>query len=100
MAPSVALTIHRASRSRALCWLLVFWAAAAGCGLDLDDVARIAPDEARDALERQQAVAVDTRYRFQYEAGHIKGAICMPLEEIEARADELPRDKQVITYCS
>lgn len=75
-------------------------AAAAGCGLDLDDVPRISPAEARDALQRQEAVAVDTRYRFQYVAGHIVGAISMPLEEVGERADELPRDKKIITYCT
>lgn len=44
-------------------------------------------------------VLLDTRDREDYRRGHIKGALSMPLEEIDKRYRDLPRDKDVVTYC-
>ncbi len=42
---------------------------------------------------------VDMRAREDYQRGHIKGALSMPLEEIDKRYRDLPRDKEIVTYC-
>ena len=65
-----------------------------------DGVRRITPAEAREAVEQGRAVIVDVRGEDSYKAGHIKGARWIPLNDIGARAGELPRDKMIITYCS
>ena len=65
-----------------------------------DGVRRITPAEAREAVERGRAVIVDVRGEDSYKAGHIKGARWIPLNDLGARAGELPRDKMIITYCS
>ncbi len=39
------------------------------------------------------------RDREDYQRGHIKGAISMPLEEIDRRYRDLPTDKDIVTYC-
>ena len=44
-------------------------------------------------------VLLDMRDREDYRRGHIEGAISMPLEEIDKRYQDLPRDKEVVTYC-
>jgi rhodanese-related sulfurtransferase len=44
-------------------------------------------------------VLLDVRGREDYQSGHIKGAWSMPLAEIDARYNELPRDREVVTYC-
>ncbi len=44
-------------------------------------------------------VLVDVRSRSSYIKEHIKGAINIPLEEIDSNLDKLPRDKPVIVYC-
>jgi len=44
-------------------------------------------------------VLLDMRGREDYQSGHIKGAWSMPLAEIDARYNELPRDREVVTYC-
>ena len=44
-------------------------------------------------------VLLDTRDREDYRRGHIKGALSMPLEEIDKRYRDLPRDKDIVTYC-
>ena len=30
----------------------------------------------------------------------IKGAVHIPLDQLESRADEIPRDRPVVTYCA
>lgn len=42
---------------------------------------------------------LDMRAKEDYQRGHIKGAWSMPLAEIETRYNDLPRDKEVVTYC-
>jgi rhodanese-related sulfurtransferase len=41
---------------------------------------------------------VDVRSRDEYLARHIAGAISIPLNTIEARADEIPRQGLVVLY--
>ena len=42
---------------------------------------------------------LDVREAYELEAGTIGGAQHIPLGEVEARADELPRDRPVVVYC-
>lgn len=44
-------------------------------------------------------ILADVRGRPAFEKGHIKGAICLPMEEIDARQSELTRDREVVVYC-
>ncbi len=44
-------------------------------------------------------VLLDTRGRKAFEQGHIPGAWCLPLEEFDALASQLPRDRELVTYC-
>jgi ABC-type phosphate transport system auxiliary subunit len=63
-------------------------------------VPRISPAEARQAQAAQGALLVDVRGQSFYREHHIAGAINMPLDEMPARLGELPRDRDVILYCS
>ncbi|HJU55007.1 MAG TPA: rhodanese-like domain-containing protein [Pyrinomonadaceae bacterium] len=65
-----------------------------------DGVRRVTPAEARAAVEKGQAVIVDVRGEDSFKAGHVKGALWIPLNDIASRAGELPRGKMIITYCS
>ena len=44
-------------------------------------------------------VVVDVRPAEEYQAGHIAGAVSIPLEELEQRLRELPHDRGVVAYC-
>lgn len=48
---------------------------------------------------RDKLVVLDVRPQEEYEAGHIPGAISIPLEELKRRVKELPRSKQIVAYC-
>jgi rhodanese-related sulfurtransferase len=44
-------------------------------------------------------VLLDARDRASYRAGHIPGALSMPLDEIEKLAGTLRHDIEYVTYC-
>jgi len=49
---------------------------------------------------REGVVTVlDVRPEEEYRAGHIPGAISIPLKEMERRLSDLPRDQEIVAYC-
>ncbi len=46
------------------------------------------------------AVVVDVREPMEYRAGHVPGAILMPMGRVTERADELPTDQPVYVICA
>jgi rhodanese-related sulfurtransferase/DNA-binding HxlR family transcriptional regulator len=44
-------------------------------------------------------VILDVRPRAEFEAGHLPGAISIPIEDLAARLDELPSDTEIVAYC-
>jgi hypothetical protein len=66
------------------------------------DVPRVPVDQAKAALDSGMAIIVDVRTPQAYEASHIKGAISIPLGEIELNPTGLNLDKNkwIITYCT
>jgi rhodanese-related sulfurtransferase len=67
--------------------------------------------EDRDALEAVDAAALmerlsdgsvvvlDVRPEEEYRAGHIPGALSVPVDALEAALQTLPKDKEVVAYC-
>jgi rhodanese-related sulfurtransferase/DNA-binding transcriptional ArsR family regulator len=49
--------------------------------------------------EADEALVIDVRPADEYAAGHIPGAVSIPLGELPARLDELPAGSQVVAYC-
>ena len=44
-------------------------------------------------------VFVDVRSDEEFKAGHVPGALHIPVSEISKRMNEIPKDKQVYVYC-
>jgi len=42
---------------------------------------------------------VDVRQPEEWAAGHIAGALHIPMDELVARIDEVPRDRDVVVVC-
>jgi len=77
------------------------------------EVDRIVRDyfEARDELEpvdreelleragQGEVVVLDVRPREEYEAGHIPGAVSVPLKELRQRMASLPKGAEIVAYC-
>jgi rhodanese-related sulfurtransferase/DNA-binding transcriptional ArsR family regulator len=65
-------------------------------GADTEEVGRA------ELLRRAGAgevVVLDVRPVAEYRAGHVPGAVCIPIDELAARLDELPADTEVVAYC-
>jgi rhodanese-related sulfurtransferase len=61
------------------------------------------PEMQREDLQRLlkngKVLLVDVRPAMEFHHGHVEGAISIPIEELEKRVDELPRNKPIVTYC-
>ena len=63
---------------------------------------RLTPQSARSLLDKVRAgdvVLLDVRPEAEFRAAHIPGARSVPLDELQARLRELPRDKDIVAYC-
>lgn len=60
------------------------------------------PVEEEELLRRVRAgevTVVDVRPSEEYRAGHIPGALSIPVGELSGRLRELPKDRDVVAYC-
>lgn len=60
------------------------------------------PVEMSELLRRARAgdvIVVDARPANEYAAGHIPGALSIPVEELKARLQKLPKSKPFVAYC-
>jgi rhodanese-related sulfurtransferase len=64
-----------------------------------EPVEAVSRTELLERVRSGDAVVVDLRPAEEFEAGHIAGAISIPLAELEARLAELPAGVEVVAYC-
>lgn len=50
-------------------------------------------------VARGDATVLDVRPEEEYRHGHIKGAISVPLVDLERRLKKLPKKRQIVAYC-
>lgn len=69
--------------------------------LRLLELARITVYELRDLIDRGEApVIVDVRTQSRFHVGHIPGALRMTLEELDEKLADLPRERDIVLYCT
>lgn len=66
----------------------------------LESARRITAAEAMKLVKAKKAVYIDVRSKESYDAGHIKGAISIPLTTLNDHLKDLPPGKMLITYCA
>jgi hypothetical protein len=67
------------------------------------EIARITVEELKAKIAKNEPVTIiDSRSQGSYDGSNqkIKGAIRIPMSEIESRLNEIPRDKEVVIYCT
>lgn len=57
-------------------------------------------DDFKAAMENTSPVVIDVREASEYEAGHIPGAINVPLRTLTENLDKIPSDMPVFVYCA
>lgn len=66
---------------------------------DGPDPREVTNAEAAGAYQSEAATFVDVREPEEWAAGHIPGAIHIPLGDLSRRADEIPTDGRIVTVC-
>jgi rhodanese-related sulfurtransferase/DNA-binding transcriptional ArsR family regulator len=56
-------------------------------------------DQLQELTNTTNVTVLDVRPREEYAAGHIPGAVSIPLDELADRLAELPDDGQILAYC-
>lgn len=59
----------------------------------------VAGNELLRRMKSREVVVLDVRPVEEYAAGHLPGALSMPLPELRRRPTELPRDREIVAYC-
>jgi hydroxyacylglutathione hydrolase len=72
------------------------WQAA---GRPLDTTPRLDLRQATDAVAAGRGALLDVRSRAEWAAGHLPGAVNLPLGELEQRIEEVPPGRPLIVQC-
>ena len=60
----------------------------------------ISTDELQDKIERgEDFLLLDVRTPMEHASGAIDGSYLLPVQELNFRANELPKDKEIVVYC-
>jgi NADPH-dependent 2,4-dienoyl-CoA reductase/sulfur reductase-like enzyme/rhodanese-related sulfurtransferase len=52
-----------------------------------------------EELEKDRVFLLDVRDPSEFKAGHVEGAVNIPLNDLRQRMEEVPKDREVWTYC-
>ncbi len=64
-----------------------------------DELEPVGREDLLDRVRKRDVIVIDVRPSEEYEAGHVVGAISVPLEELTSRLAGIPRDAEVVAYC-
>ena len=87
---------------------ILYWIAMAGLALYFAyikgwifaDFPSISAPQAYSMIrEDENSTLLDVRTQAEYNYGHIKGAILIPLTQLKTSLDKLPKNKKIIVYC-
>lgn len=75
-------------------------AAAEYLGSPVSDISdAVAREELLRRVRARKVIVLDVRPTTEYTAGHIPGAVSVPLEDLEHRFEDLPADVEIVAYC-
>jgi rhodanese-related sulfurtransferase len=52
------------------------------------------------ALVKEGAMIIDVRTPAEFKGGHVKGAVNIPLQSLQANFSKIPKNKTIITCCA
>ncbi|MDA1024192.1 MAG: metalloregulator ArsR/SmtB family transcription factor [Proteobacteria bacterium] len=67
--------------------------------LSRDELEPVSQDELHDRMRDGLVTVIDVRPAEEFAAGHLAGAINIPIEELEQGLGHLPPDNEVVAYC-
>jgi rhodanese-related sulfurtransferase len=67
----------------------------------LSEVPRISVEELKERIDNGEAIVIgDTRGQSSYDTRHVAGAISIPFDQVESHVNDLPRDQEIVLYCT
>jgi rhodanese-related sulfurtransferase len=63
------------------------------------DPPRVTVQQAKDLIAHGDPVILDVREPWEFDDGHLPGAVSVPQADLLSRIDELPRDRQLLVVC-
>lgn len=64
-----------------------------------DALEPVSAKELRVRVRKRLVTVLDVRPAEEFAAGHIPGAVNIPIDELDKRLRELPRRKEIVAYC-
>ncbi len=64
-----------------------------------DDVEGVDRDSLLERVKKAKVLVLDVRPQKEYDAGHLQGAVSIPLPELKRRLKSLPRHREIVAYC-
>jgi rhodanese-related sulfurtransferase len=64
-----------------------------------DELEPVTSRELVDRARKGLVTVLDVRPHHEFAAGHVPGAVNIPVEELSRRLRELPKGKEVVAYC-
>jgi rhodanese-related sulfurtransferase len=59
----------------------------------------VSVQQGKEMMDRGDIFILDVRTREEYNGSHINGSTLIPVQELDIRFKELPRDKKILVYC-
>jgi rhodanese-related sulfurtransferase/DNA-binding transcriptional ArsR family regulator len=100
LADPAVLDLWRLLRSVASARLAAVRQLAAAYLGDRDQLEPVTREElARRLRDGERLVVLDVRPAIEHAAGHVPGAVSIPVRELRRRLAELPPDQEIVAYC-
>jgi rhodanese-related sulfurtransferase/DNA-binding transcriptional ArsR family regulator len=64
-----------------------------------DELEPVSRGELLERAKTGTVIVLDVRPAEEYRAGHISGAVSVPVDQLEQRLADLPADKEIVAYC-
>jgi len=69
-------------------------------GKEVDTIHRITSEQLEAQMAREQALVIDVRKHSEFDSEHLVDAVNIPLNEINNRLAEFPKEKPFIIHCA
>ena len=66
---------------------------------DRDELEAVDRKALLERIRNRGVLVLDVRPREEYDAGHLAGAVSVPLSELRRRLRTLPRKREIVAYC-
>ncbi len=64
-----------------------------------EDLKPLDRDSLLKAVRKGEVMVLDVRPREEFESAHIRGALSIPIKQLEKRISELPKGQKIAAYC-